>query len=61
MQVIARCATARSTERLNLSLRREVFEKPEQDHIQTESCQALVHMDKCYICLLVLVVCTLQY
>jgi hypothetical protein len=48
VQVIARSATARSTERLNLPLRREVFEKPESENIETESCQALVYMDTCY-------------
>jgi hypothetical protein len=47
VQVIARNATARRTERINLPLRREVFAKPESENIETESYQALVHMDTC--------------
>ena len=61
MQVISRSATARSPWHLNLPLRRGGLEKPEQEYIETKTCQALAHMDTCYHNVLILVLCTIQY
>ena len=61
MQVIAHSATARSTERLKLPLRRVIFEKPEQENIETENCQALVHMDTCDPNVVLVLVVYVQY
>jgi hypothetical protein len=61
MKVIARSATTRSSEHLDLPRRREGLQKTKQENIETETCPALVHMNTCYHNLLVSVVCTIQY